>query len=646
MGSGMKPGGAGGRRKKDVRREVPKMDDPATAWARDVADGKIVAAKPVVDACHRHLADLEDGRFLWDPSQGARFADFCRLICRVTLPTGGRVPFTLLPWQTFCAYSLLSWRVKKNDPLGIPPGARRYRYGFILTAKGSGKSPFGAAFGMYMMTADHYVPLEGRPVRENEPQCYVLASTIEQAEAVGIRHAFSLIESSPQLKRDMGIKMITAHPQSVVSTTRASFLRAVGLQSKQGGAAGLNPHYIQWEEMHEQKDRVILDDFVAGFKGRPQPMLLMLTNAARSKQSMAHDEYLKAKAAAKGHKSFPTYFAFVAECSETDIPKGGKRWWPSERHWEKANPSLGITIRKDIINDRIANAQSEVDRIDVKRLYFSIWSEHNEEFISEEAWKAAEVDPFDDDVVAGGTLYLAVDTASKNDMCSFAYLWKCMDGKWRLRVRYYSPEDGFEDRAQASNGKLIDWREEGWIKTPAGGVLSMAMVAKEIKAAVDNWGCRHVVLDTYRFKEVLVDLREAGQRWWMCEDARERMVPDDHIEIVQHPMRNAKTERVDGRDLWMEGSINAFETLIKGLDGGGPTIEIERNPVLRWNRASAVVKPDMDLNRRFDKINAKNKMHGKIDGLVAATMAVGVGVIEDALGGRRSPWDDPSYRWY
>lgn len=652
MGRVSKPGGAGGRKKARPQKEVVTHDDPATEWARGVVDGRIPAGEPVLHACRRHLADLEEQRFIWDPAQGARLADFCRRMCKVSLPQrGGLSPFVLLPWQEFVVYSLFSWRVRDKDKTSILPGARRFRHAFVLTGKGSGKSPLGAAIGLYMMTADRYVPLVGRPVKEHQPQCYVLATTMEQAETVGVKHAINMVDNSPRLTADMGMKPIHSHPMSVVSTVRGSYLRAVGLSSKQGGAAGLHPHYLQWEEMHEQPDRERLDDYLAGFKSRTQPLLLMVTNAGRSRNSVGYDEYNHAKEAAKGHPDHSTYFSFVAECGEGDIPDN--RWYPQKKTWIKANPSLGTTIRDDIILEQIRRAKHETQRIEVKRLYFSIWSEHNDDFISQEQWERAEVENFDRDGVkdgklAGATLYLGLDTAASDDMCAMAYLWACTDGKWRLRVKYWSPGDTFEERAQMCTGHLLDWRKEGWITTPGGGVLDLRLIAKDIKQAVEEWDCKYVATDSYRINDLRNALENVGQSFWEHTDSSwkpGRRGPSGSIEVIQHPQTYMKRARTDGRDLWMEGSINLFQGMLLGTDEGGPTLEVEHNPVLSWNRASAVVAADTQDNRRFDKKSTRAHMQGKIDGLVASTHAVGIGKIEFARGNRKSPWEDPNYRW-
>ena len=64
----------------------------------------------------------------------------------------------------------------------------------------------------------------------------------------------------------------------------------------------------------------------------------------------------------------------------------------------------------------------------------------------------------------------------------------------------------------------------------------------------------------------------------------------------------------------MPHSIELFEQL---LDDSA--ITIRTNPCLRWNAASAVTEADQKENRIF----AKKKSTGRIDGVVASAMAIG-----------------------
>ena len=64
----------------------------------------------------------------------------------------------------------------------------------------------------------------------------------------------------------------------------------------------------------------------------------------------------------------------------------------------------------------------------------------------------------------------------------------------------------------------------------------------------------------------------------------------------------------------MPHSIELFEGLLDDQ-----VIKIKTNPCLRWNAASAVTETDQKNNRIF----AKKRSTGRIDGIVAAAMAIG-----------------------
>lgn len=630
--------------------------DPATSYALSVLNwegGKkpLVASDHVKAACERHLRDLDNGRWIWDPRRGDKFADFCHKMCMVFDPEKGvHVPFKLLPWQAFVAYSVLSWRAREKNTRDYLPGSRRYRQAFVLTAKGSGKSPFGAALGLFMMTGDRYIPIvngaDGPPVKMDKPQCFVVASTVEQADKVGLSPAETMMESSDQLRSDMSLRKIESSKR-IVSSVMGSYMRAVGAQGTRGGLAGLNPHYIQWEEMHEQTDREAIDKLLMGVKGRPQPLMLMLTNAGMSKQSMAYEEYERAQQAVLGGKDLDTYFSYIAECTDDDIPDS--HWFPRESAWVKANPSLGVTIRKDVIKDVIGRAKSEQAKAEAKQLYASMWSETNDEFVSQEMWDRVETPKLDPEKLEGARLFVGIDPALRDDMCAVAYLWWCVDKKWRLRVRHYSPAEGYEERARACSGHLLDWRKADWLTVPGGGMIDLRLLARDIKGVLADYNCDHVVVDSYRFLELRASFEAEGIPFWIAgqpENSTSWEGADGmNVELIMHSQTYMKRQRHDDRDLWMEGSINNLKAMILGLGDDDPSIEIEFNPVLKWNRASAVVAFDTQMNRRFDKKTTRSRMQGKIDGLVAATMVAGLGTLEVARGAYVSPFEDPNFRW-
>lgn len=643
------------QRKVKVPAQLKEHDDPATNYAREVAGGKVKAGRLVYEACRRHLADLSAGVHLWSPDRGDRFAEFCRTYLSVVSPLESEyVVFDLLPWQAFCAYSIFGWRVKEGDPQERQPGSRRYRAAQLLTAKGSGKSPFGAALGLYMITADTYQRLDGSVVREKEPQCYAIASTKEQAQSVVMSPAAEMLARGEEMAHDGIVQSLKADrgvdyrggipPTRIYCTATGGFLEAHGSQMSGKGLAGKIVHYVQWEEIHEQTKSVRIDALTAGFKMRVQPLLYIATNAGNDKTGLAWAEREKAADAIMGIGN-DAYFGYIAECDKEDIP--AKSWYPREAAWGKANPSLGVTIRKDYIKDMIAKARVPTDRDNVLRLNFSIWTDTAGEFMSWEHWQRAERD-FDDSALEGARLYLGVDLAQKVDMTALAYLWKCVDGKYRLRVKYYTPAGTLRERDRVSTGRLLDWVAEGLIVAPegSGGTLDYRVVARDVAAATKRWRCDEIAIDPYHSDRLMMAFDLLEMPWWSQVREETHFMAGQATEIVMHSQTYQKKMDEDaGRGLWMESSITALETMILGEADDEPQVEIETNPVLRWNLACACIRKDTQGNRRWDKKESITRAAGQIDGLVASCMAAGLAAVSEDINVFSSPWEDPNYRW-
>jgi len=134
----------------------PISADPATAYARGVVSGDIVAGPHVRAACKRHLDDLTDGHkrgLVWDVAAVERVVGYFRDVLTVEVETqdddgnviSAAVPFALADWQAFIVGSLFGWKTST--------GLRRFRRAYIEAGKGSGKSPLAAGIGHYMLTA-------------------------------------------------------------------------------------------------------------------------------------------------------------------------------------------------------------------------------------------------------------------------------------------------------------------------------------------------------------------------------------------------------------------------------------------------------------------------------------------------------------
>lgn len=625
------------------------MSDVATDYARAVVGRKVVAGPDVRAACARHLRDLKRRDLIWAPRLGERFERFASA-CSVFNPLEQEwVPFTLMPWQKFFCYSVLGWLMRPGakDPLQRVPLSRRFRFSYVITARGSGKSPLASALALYMMLGD------GRYTRARKEgsgfklsgwrqsinsDCYCLASTIDQIITVAMKPAKVMIEESAALAGCFDVHGGDA-PDRITCLQTNSFYQVASGQTKEKGLSGRLTQFVLGEELHEWgNSREGLDMLTNSFKGRVQPLCMMVTNPGQQKIGVGWVEHLRAVAAAHGDGA-DNYFSYPCGLDEADLKSpekvakgGGVRWVPAQKVWKKANPGLDVTVRPDYIMGEVANANTPQKRAEIMRLIFCIWSDAAGEFMSWEQWSRAEVPrirPRRD-----WPCVLAADLAALHDLTALALVWRSPSGKLFVRVEHWTAADTLRDRDAKSSGNLVDWARQGEIRTAPGQMLDFDVVAARIMELHQKWGFEVMVVDAlHKWRELSLALDRFNENAKHTgQHSFEHYIEDDNprghgVKIVRHPQRNQwrQAEAEGGNGLSMSGSIEALRMRVLGpaKENADPTIAIEANKTLRWQLFCCVLRPDSQSNVYFDKQRSLKNNQGMIDGIIAMTMAVG-----------------------
>jgi len=107
-------------------------------YANMVIEGDIPASKEVIQACERHLRDLErqgtdDFPWVFDEEKAWRPIRFIEEKCKPSKGDYGQL--VLQPWQHFFAGSLFGW-VHRDT------GYRRFREGVMFVGRKNGKTTF------------------------------------------------------------------------------------------------------------------------------------------------------------------------------------------------------------------------------------------------------------------------------------------------------------------------------------------------------------------------------------------------------------------------------------------------------------------------------------------------------------------------
>jgi phage terminase large subunit-like protein len=520
-------------------------------------------------------------------------------------------PFELHESQAFIVGSLFGWL--RSD------GTRRFRVAFIEQGKGNGKSPLAAGVGHYMTGADG----------ESRAETYAAATDKDQA-GILFRDAVAMAKQSDAIMSRVTFSGGVGKEYNIAYLGSGSFFRPISSESRGRGKSGFRPHCALLDEIHEHPTNAMVEFMRAGTKGRAQPLIFMITNSGVDRTSVCFEYHTYATRVASGELQDDSFFAYVCALDDDEDPFTDKAdpdlGYP--RSWLKANPLLGVTFKPSYLEEQVRQAKGMPAKESiVRRLNFCQWVDAENPWISGEAWRSCERDWLDPSSV-GVPCYLALDLSGKRDLTALAQVWPDDDGSLDAQVEFWTPGDTLLHRASVDRAPYDVWERDGFLHAPSGKSIDYAYVAGRVAEIHRRPGIVALAFDPYRMDDFTRALDDVGVPWWIGERKADRSgkmawvdedsgKPGEGIMLVRHGQGFGGGQ--SDSSLWMPRSITTTEDAILGS-----RLRVQKNPVLTWNAASAVLAQDAQENRKWEK----RKSTGRIDGIVALSMAVG---LADAL---------------
>ena len=577
-----------GKKKKAVRKKVQRqassaVTDPATKYARSVVSGRTIAGPYVRAACRRHMDDLKHGHkrgLVWHPDQVKRVIDYFAAVLTVEkeLPDddGGTisvaVAFLVEPSQAFVLGSLFGWTNSS--------GHRRFRRAYVEEGKGNGKSPLAAGIGHYMLTA----------MGKLRAEVYSAATDKDQA-AILFRDAVEMWRRSPALFK----RLISSGVNPVWQLTNlptASFFKPISSEKK--GKSGIRPYCALIDEVHEHRDNSVIEMLRAGTKGNQSALIFEITNSGSDEATVCGHEHKYAIDVATGARENDAWFSYVCALDENDDP------FKDEKCWAKANPLLGVSIYPDFIREQVREAEGMPSKEGlVRRLHFCQWTEGEEGWITRKAWMKVERKIRLEDY-SGEPCWGALDLSYTTDLSAFALVFQPKPNHFDAFVFFWKPKEGLQKAIKDDHRPYDLWHKDGHLYLTEGRVIKLPPIAQKMAECADRFDLQGIVYDNYRHRELEDDLLDLGIE----------------LPMAEHPQGFRRT--LDNV-LWMPNSVQELENSITEK-----RLRVCRNPLLRWNVASTVIRQDPagTDNKIFDK----RKSRARIDGVVALAMGVGASV--------------------
>lgn len=272
--------------------------------------------------------------------------------------------------------------------------------------------------------------------------------------------------------------------------------------------------------------------------------------------------------------------------------------------WQAANPALGEFRSLTDVEDFAKQAERLPAKENSFRwLFLNQRIEGTSPFLNRTEWEA---NAGDADVQAGALCYAGLDLSASRDLTAFVMVFP-QDGIYHVIPQFFMPAQGIRERAKEDKVPYDIWADQGFITLIDGPVIIPAIVARAVAEAADQYNMQQLAYDRWRINDFTRELDIIG------------------ASLPMQPFGQGFKD--------MAPAVDKLERLVaerKILHGG--------NPVMNMCAANAVVERSPAGDRKLTKA----KSSGRIDGLVALAMALGV-ESHDAGIPQSSPWDDPSF---
>ncbi|WP_353990030.1 terminase TerL endonuclease subunit [Pediococcus argentinicus] len=532
------------------------MTDAVTKYCKDVVAGNVMAGKKLIQACQRHLDDLQKQNtksfpFYYDVEQANKAITLIEMLPK----TDGTI-LKMLPFQKFIVGSLYGWREQGT-------GYRRFRQAYISMARKNGKTYI--ASGMAVNT------LLGEKIPARNRQIMFVANSSAQAHL-----GYNMISSGlRQVRKQSKYIRDRVRVQKQAITDLDTDSSVVALASDTTSLDGLAGSLIVYDEFHASKTRDVYNVMKSGQSQEPNALLAIISTSGLDPNAPMSQEYEMLSKVLDGKQKADRYFVAIWELDD-------KEEVFDQSKWEKANPLFADpTVRKTMTTSIQADVDLAVEQNNLTPVLvknFNRWEQAREDsYISIDDWNNATTDKVD---IRNHDVYFGVDLSKSSDLTAVSWLIPLKNGKFYANSHAFVATKYGLDQKIKTDGvdyRSLERKGECTITTLDSGVIDYDSIFEFIRTMVGEYNLvvKGVCYDPWSFDYLLPKFEEAGYPL---------------IEIRQ----GVKTLGIPTKRF--------KEELLKG------NIKHPDNSLLAYNVNNAILKYDINNNPMIDKSKASNKI--------------------------------------
>lgn len=484
-----------------MRRQWEKSQNFKTAYnyAKDVADGRIIANKYRVKGCQRFLKDLEN------PAYDFRLhdAEVVILLIESTFahqqgqrldgsPLKGE-PFLLEPFHKFIIFNLLGfYRAGTN--------IRRFKEAFIYIPRKNIKTSFAAALAWGLSILE----------MKSGSKCYIVGAAQKQA-----LESFNFILYNVRKMGEEGnFRILDNNQEHSISrefSDGSIFIQALAANPDKQDS--LNCNIAIADEMHAYKNAKQYDIIKEAMKAYTNKLMIGITTAGDGMTSFCYNRLQYCKKVLDGTVENEQYFIFLCEA---DADENGDVDFTNPKVHAMANPAYGVSIRPDdILNDAMIALNDPQMRKDFLSKSLNVYTSSTRAYFNIEEFRRS-------DEQYGWTLdelarlpiewYGGADLSRLHDLTAAA-LYGTYKGVDIIVSHAWFPVVAARVKAEEDNIPLFGWKDDGWLDMCNDATVNHADVVKWfVDMRKKGFRIKQVGHDRKFCREYFIGMKRAGFR--------------------------------------------------------------------------------------------------------------------------------------
>lgn len=391
-------------------------------------------------------------------------------------------------------------------------------------------------------------------------------------------------------------KYLTVYRDSIKFSKTNSKLQVLASDSM--GLDGYRSHMFLIDEFHAAKTWDLYNVMKRSQGVQENPLAIIITTAGYLQSGYpCYDMRIACIDILRGFKHDDSQFSAIYELDEGDD-------WQDKNVWIKANPSLGIALREDAVQDYVTQAINVPSTLfDTLTKQFNIFMGSKNVWIKDKYILNSSV-PIDLEDFRGETCYMGVDLSAVSDLTSWTVLFppnpdrdKYPD-KFVFKTFAYVPQEAMD----SENGqKYNEWIQRGQLYMTSGNAVDYDKILLDQQNMIEQYElcCYKVSYDSYNATQYATNALSLGL-----------------------PMEA------------FSQSLGSFNRPTKGFEilMLNDKVILDMNLVTKWCFQNAELKEDFNNNVKPIKPNNNQDKARKIDCVISIVQALGGFLIDQQYG--------------